>query len=86
MDLQELLMLVALRIAKILRLDRLIRLGTSTHAFSEYFKGLEKVNAVKQIFGEKTEEVLRNLKIRFTWIGGYMWVNGSDGHLMVNAN
>lgn len=86
MDLQELLMLKALQIGRILHLDRLIRLTTSTHAFSEYFKGLEKVEAVKRIFGPRTEEVLRDLKIGFTWIGGYMWVDGLNGHLMVNAN
>jgi hypothetical protein len=86
MDLQELLMLNVLRIVRILHLDRLMRLTTSTHAFSDYFKGLEKVETVRQIFGARTEEVLRDLKIGFTWVGGYMWVDGFDGHLMVNAN
>jgi len=51
--------------------------------FTDCFKGFEKVEAVKGIFGEKTEEVLRNLKVEFIWFG-YMGVDDTDGHLMVN--
>jgi hypothetical protein len=51
--------------------------------FTDYFKDFEKVKAVKGIFGEKTEEVLSKLKVEFTWFG-YMGVDNSDGHLMVN--
>jgi hypothetical protein len=52
--------------------------------FTDYFKNFERVDAVRGIFGEKTEEVLRNLKIEFTGFG-YMGVDNTDGHLMVNA-
>lgn len=58
-------------------------MGTSTKQFTDYFKDFEKVKAVKGIFGEKTEEVLSKLKVEFTWFG-YMGVDNSDGHLMVN--
>jgi hypothetical protein len=58
-------------------------MGSSTRQFADYFKGFEKVDAVKRLFGEKTEEVLRNLKVEFIWFG-YMGVNNTDGHLMVN--
>lgn len=58
-------------------------MGTSTRMFTDCFKGFEKVEAVKGIFGEKTEEVLRNLKVEFIWFG-YMGVDDTDGHLMVN--
>jgi hypothetical protein len=51
--------------------------------FMDYFKGFEKVEAVKRIFGEETEEVLKNLKVEFIWFG-YMGVDNTDGHLMVN--
>ena len=51
--------------------------------FTDCFKGFEKVEAVKGIFGEKTEEVLGNLKVEFIWFG-YMGVDDTDGHLMVN--
>jgi len=77
-------------VPNIFRLFRLLRLrpfslNGSTHSFTEYFKGMEKVQAVRDTFGEKTDEILENLKIEFTWIGGYMWVNNLDGHLMINA-
>jgi hypothetical protein len=54
-----------------------------TRNFIDYFKGFEKVEAVRRIFGDQTEEILRNLKVEFIWFG-YMGVDGKDGHLMVN--
>jgi hypothetical protein len=66
-----------------LRLVRILRVGTSTGMFLDYFKGFEKSQAVRGIFGDKTNEVLKNLKVEFTWFG-YMGVNDDDGHLMVN--
>ena len=72
-----------LRIFRKLGLMRLMRLGTSTRRFNDCFKGFEKVEAVRGIFGEKTEEVLLNLKVEFIWFG-YMGVDDTDGHLMVN--
>ena len=59
-------------------------MGTSTKMFLDYFKGFEKVDAVKRIFGDKTEEVLRNLKVEVIWFG-YMGVDNTDGHLLVNG-
>jgi len=84
-DPREALMLKMLQIIRMLRLDRMLRLGASTHSFTDYFKGFEKTEVVKRIFGEKTPEVLQNLKVEFTWIGGYMWVNNLDGHIMVSS-
>jgi len=57
----------------------------TTHAFADYFKGFEKVEAVKRIFGDKTEEVLCNLKVEFFGRKGYMGVSDNDGHLLVSA-
>lgn len=57
----------------------------STYPFTDYFKGFEKVEAVRRIFGEKTEEVLRNLKVEFTGRRGYMGISNVDGHLIVSA-
>ena len=34
--------------------------------FIDYFKGFEKVRGVIQVFGEETEKVLNELKVRFT--------------------
>jgi hypothetical protein len=55
------------------------------HSFTDYFEGFENVEAVRQIFGEKTEEVLRNLKVEFSGRRGYMGVSDLDGHLMISA-
>jgi hypothetical protein len=68
-----------------LSLNRILSIGASTRVFTDYFRGFEKVAAVQGIFGEKTEEVLRNLKVDLTWFGGYMFVDSSTGHLVLNA-
>jgi len=57
----------------------------SLHPFTDYFQGFEKVEVVRRLFGEKTDEVLRNLKIEFTG-RGYMGVSGEDGHMNINAD
>jgi len=54
--------------------------------FTDHFKGFEKVEVVRRLFAEKTEDVLRNLKVEFfssRW--GYMGVSDDDGHLMVST-
>ena len=56
-----------------------------TYPFTDYFKGFEGVEAVREIFGEKTEEVLRGLRVEFAGMRGYMGVSNEDGHLLVSA-
>jgi hypothetical protein len=63
----------------------MLNFGASTARFADYFKGFENVEAIRGIFGEKTEEVLRNLTVKFTWVRSYMWVNPKDGHLTVST-
>lgn len=58
----------------------------STHPFMNYFKGFEKVEAVRKIFGERTEQALNDLKVEFAGTRGYMGVNNHDGHLLIGAN
>jgi hypothetical protein len=58
----------------------------STYPFTEYFKGFEKIDAVRKTFGDKTEEVLNNLKVEFAGWRGYMGVSDLDGHLLVGAH
>ena len=74
------------QIIKILKLERLLRFQTSffTYPFNDYFKGFEKVTAVRRIFGKDTEEILENLRIEFNHLGGYMGVNGSNCNIIVN--
>jgi hypothetical protein len=65
--------------------DRLLRFGFSVHPFTDYFKGFERVESIRWIFGEKTEWVLSHLKVELIWIRSYMSVSSVDGHLMVSA-
>lgn len=76
----------AFLILKTLRLDTIFRLrvSVSTYAFREYFKGFENVQAVQRIFQGDCEKVLQNLRVEFSPFVGYMGVNGSNGHLIVN--
>ncbi len=57
----------------------------TTYPFMSYFKGFEKIEAVKSIFGEETKDVLSNLRIEFIGRRGYMGVSGNDGHLIISA-
>jgi len=84
-DFLDYLVFRVFRMFRRLRLTRLLKLGSTTGTFADFFKGFDKVQAVKGIFGEKTEEVLRYLKVEFTWFGGYMFVDSSDGHLVINS-
>ncbi len=72
-----------LRVFSRFRLIEIIHLFAETHIFTDYFKGFEKNLAVRGIFGEEAEKVLKNLKLDFIWFG-YMGVNDSNGHLIVN--
>lgn len=76
---------------RILRLFRklpfnILGIGNQKVIFKEYFKNFEKVDAVKGIFGEKADEVLSHLKVEISWIMGYMYVDGSDGHLVISKS
>lgn len=76
---------------RILRLLRklpvnILGVGNPKVIFAEYFKGFENVPAVQGIFGEKTGEVLSNLVVELSWVGGYMYVDGSDGHLVISKS
>ncbi|NWF86414.1 hypothetical protein HXY32_01135 [Candidatus Bathyarchaeota archaeon] len=62
-----------------------MRIGTRDYPFLYYFRGIENVAVVRRIFGKKTEEILKNLRVEFTWIGGYMWINNFNGHLVISA-
>jgi hypothetical protein len=54
--------------------------------FTQYFKGFEKVDAIREIFGEDTSRVLSELKVEFfSSKFGYMGVSDEDGHLIVSA-
>ena len=56
----------------------------SLYKFTDYFIGFENVAAVREIFGDKTQDVLRNLKVEFSSRRGYMGVNDEDGHIIIS--
>jgi len=54
--------------------------------FTDYFKGFEKVGAVRKVFGDETEEVLARLKIGFISNRRmYMGIRDDDGHIAVGT-
>ena len=56
------------------------------YPFTDFFKGFEKVEAVRSTLGPKTDEVLKNLKVEFyTLRFGYMAVSDVDGHLLIST-
>jgi hypothetical protein len=62
--------------------------GSKTRdSFNDYFKGFEEVPAVREIFGQETDEVLAGLRVEFLNVrSDYIWVSDVDGHLIANAN
>src|SRR4030067_776691 len=72
-----------LRLFRRLHITRLIRVGP-TRMFMDYFKDFQNVAAVKGIFGDKTEDDLRNLKVEIIGFC-YMGADETVGHLLVNG-
>lgn len=57
------------------------------HRFLDYFQGFENVAAVRANWGERTEAVLKDLRVEFfTMRFAYMGVSEEDGHLMVSTH
>ena len=57
------------------------------YLFTDFFRGFEKVEAVRSTFGANTEEVLRNLKVEFFSMRfGYMAVSDVDGHMLISTH
>ena len=55
------------------------------YPFTDYFKGFEKVEAVRCLFDDSTEDVLAKLRVEFVGRRGYMGVSNVDGHLSISA-
>jgi hypothetical protein len=59
----------------------------SLQPFTNYFKGFEKIGAVRAVFGEKTEAVLENLKVAFiSYRQMYMGIRDEDGNIAVGTH
>ncbi|HUK80512.1 MAG TPA: hypothetical protein VLU91_07620 [Nitrososphaerales archaeon] len=53
--------------------------------FLRIFGGFEKVKAVREIFGRRTDSVLENLRVEITDSRGYMRINDVKGSIVINA-
>jgi hypothetical protein len=62
------------------------KVPVATYPFTDYFKGFEKVDAVRRIFGNDTERILTNLRVEFVGRRGYMGVSEMDGHMIISAD
>ena len=85
MDWLEYIVFWILRLFRRTPLSKILNVGVSSRVFTDYFKNFDKVDAVRGIFGEKTSEVLSNLKVDITLFSGYMYVDSSSGRLVVSA-
>ena len=57
------------------------------HPFTDYFQGFEKMPAVREVYGGKTAEALRRLKVEFMDAPfGSIYPSDDDGHLVINAS
>ncbi len=60
---------------------------TKLYPFRRFFRGFEKVPLVRELFGTRTETVLRDLKVEFFSARfGYMGTSDVDGHLLVSTH
>ncbi len=56
------------------------------YRFTEFFRGFEKVDAVRELFGAKTRQILNDLKVEFCHSRrGYMWICDDDGHIVISV-
>ncbi|HYB03241.1 MAG TPA: hypothetical protein VED17_02180, partial [Nitrososphaerales archaeon] len=56
------------------------------YPFTDYFKGFEKVEAVRSLFGEETDEILGKLKVSFVSLKFmYMGIRDEDGNISVGT-
>ena len=86
---REKLISSVLRVVELLHLPKVLFSVLSlvpSYPFTDYFHGVEEIDAVRQTFGDMTGEALSNLKIQFIRFAGYMGVNPTNGNLLVNPN
>jgi hypothetical protein len=55
-----------------------------TYAFNKIFKGFGKVELVKSIFGEKTEDTLKRIRVNVQRHDGYLRVDDVNGNILIS--
>jgi len=66
------------------KIDRKAKLGK--HAFKSVFEGFERVDAVRRLFGKRTDHVLDKLPVEVIRRRGYMRINDGMGSIVVSSN
>jgi hypothetical protein len=57
------------------------------YPFTKFFQGFEEVPTVRELFGARTKQVLRNVKVEFFSARfGYMGTSDVDGHLIISTH
>jgi len=72
------------RIDPSIKLRRDIESGT--YRFSDLFTGFEDLEAVKEVFGKQTVEILKKLKVEVFPRDGFMGVSDEDGHIFASQS
>jgi len=57
----------------------------ATYPFTDYFKGFDRIGAVRKIFGDRTKSVLQKVRVEFAGMRSYMGVSNVDGHILMSA-
>ena len=70
------------KIEPFIKINRTV--GTGTFYFGDVFQGFQDLEAVRQIFGKKTRELLSKLKVEVFPRQGYMGVSDEDGHIFAS--
>ncbi len=65
------------------KINRKMKVGK--HPFANVFVGFERVEAVRRIFGKRTNNVLNNLQVEVMRRRGYMKINDEIGSIVVNS-
>ncbi len=65
-----------------IRINRNARSGT--YLFKDIFTGFEKLEAVRRIFADRTDELLSKLKVEIFPRKGFMGVSDEDGHIFAS--
>ena len=59
---------------------------TKLYSFTRFFQGFEKIPAIRELFGPRTDEILRREQVEFfSTRFGYMGTSDDDGHLLINT-
>ena len=59
---------------------------SGTYSFSDLFIGFEKLDTVMEVFGKKTDQIMKELKVEVFPRDGFMGVSDEDGHIFASQS